>query len=88
MRGTRKVRLAVLGGVVVAVGVAVAVVATLHNPNHYQSFRRSCASQSGAVVTLAVTDRLVTMGAPIKEYKMGCRLPNGTVAATMITNNP
>jgi Flp pilus assembly protein CpaB len=84
-----KRRVVILVAFVVVAGLAVAIFASFHAPNHYQSFRRQCLSKAGdTVVVLSQTSHNVAMGAAIKEYNMGCRAPDGTIGARMTTNNP
>jgi hypothetical protein len=81
----------VLGAVGVAViaALAVAVYASFHGGNSYQSFRRSCLANAGnSVVIVSQSVHAAYMGGPQTSYTMGCKQPNGSVISTAKTSKP
>jgi hypothetical protein len=85
----KKKRLLLGSGVVVAVGVAIAIYASFHAGNSYQSFRRACLARAGtSVVQLSVSTHGQYMGGPEQIYTMGCRSSDGSVISTATTNKP
>jgi hypothetical protein len=80
-------RLLLVGLVILVLGAGVAVYASFHRTTAYARFRTACLDKKGsAVVTLGTTSRNFAMGGPEKLYKLGCRAPDGTIGATITTN--
>ena len=76
-------------GVVVVIGLAIAIYASFHAGNSYQTFRRNCLARAGAsVVQLSASTHSQYMGGPATTYTMGCRQSNGSVISTAKTNKP
>jgi hypothetical protein len=76
-------------GVVVIAAIAVAVYASFHAGNSYESFRRSCLADSGnTVVVVSQSTQSAYMGGPQKSYTMGCKRPDGAVISTAKTSKP
>ena len=85
----RKKPLLVAGGAVVVIGIVVAIYASFHAGNSYQTFRRTCLARTGtSVVQLSVSTHGQYMGGPEKTYTMGCRRSDGSVISTAKTNKP
>jgi hypothetical protein len=85
----RKKPLVLAGSVVVAIGIAVAIYASFHAGNSYQTFRRNCLALAGtSVVQLSVSAHGLYMGGPQQTYTMGCRRSDGSVISTAKTNKP
>lgn len=81
----------ILGGVgVVAIAaLAIAVYASFHTANPYESFKRTCLASAGnSIVVVSQSAHALYMGGPQQEYTMGCKQPNGSVVSTAKTNKP
>jgi hypothetical protein len=77
------------GGVVVVIGIAIAIYASFHAGNSYQAFRHNCLAEAGdSVVQLTVSTHSQYMGGPATTYTMGCRRSDGSVISTAKTNKP
>lgn len=88
-RGPRKRLLLTSGAAIVVAGLVVAVYASFHAANPYQTFKRSCLARAGAsVVQLSASTHSQYMGGPATSYTMGCRQSDGSVSATAKTNKP
>ena len=76
-------------GVVAVAALAVAIYASFHAGNSYQSFRRSCLATAGnSVVIVSKASHAAYMGGPQQEYTMGCKKADGTVVSTAKTSKP
>jgi hypothetical protein len=85
-QGLARTSLLVTVAVVLLAALGVALYASLHRPDHFATFVRTCESQPGnTVVTLSTSTRGLYMGASGSSYKVGCRKPNGSIAATITT---
>ena len=85
----RKKPLLLASGLVVVIGIAIAIYASFHGGNSYQTFRRNCLARTGAsVVQLSVSTHSQYMGGPATTYTMGCRGSDGSLISTAKTNKP
>ena len=85
----RKKPLLLGSAVVVVIGIAIAIYASVHGSNSYQTFRRNCLGRAGtSVVQLSVSTHSQYMGGPATTYTMGCRQSDGSVISTAKTNKP
>lgn len=89
-RRSGRTRLVLGAASVVLIGaVAIAIYASFHAGNSYQSFRRSCLATAGnSVVIVSQSAHASYMGGAQTSFTMGCKAPNGTVVSTAKTSKP
>jgi hypothetical protein len=76
-------------GVVLVAGIAIAIYASFHAGNSYQSFKRNCLAAVGnSIVITSQSAHASYMGGPQISYTMGCKRTDGTVISTAKTSKP